>query len=321
MSKNPNSDDQNQKDLRREYPSGWLFLTRNESVQYIIDALLDYPPYREFNQSELAEQAGVSRQSVAKHLGTLLELDILEEVNNTHPQRYRFNQDSPVSQTIIQVDGAVSATLSEKNPEKAAELLQESRSTKVDQPDDSIAIQEGFSHTILVVEDEPQLAELYANWLSDDFEIRIANTGEEAIQELSPNIDVVLLDRRIPDVSGDKVLQAIRSRHLDCQVAIISAVEPDLDIIDMEIDDYMVKPIAQDELNAVVDSLLTRHELEPDEQEYLALYSKKAALDAAKDSDELNRNDEYLNLKDQLSELRNRLGELSEARTVVRNEM
>jgi hypothetical protein len=47
--------------LRDEYPSGWLVLTRNESIPYIIDALLDSHPYREYNQTDLADRADVSR--------------------------------------------------------------------------------------------------------------------------------------------------------------------------------------------------------------------------------------------------------------------
>lgn len=98
-----------EKVTRAEYPSGWLVLTRNESVAYIIDALLDLPPHREFNQSELADHAGVSRQSVSRHLELLLEVGVLDPVENTSPQRYRFDEDSPVSRALIQLDGAVNA--------------------------------------------------------------------------------------------------------------------------------------------------------------------------------------------------------------------
>jgi len=72
-----------------------------------VDALLDNPLHREFNQRELAQEAGVSRQSVRRHLDLLLEVDILEPVENTSPQRYRFNASSDVSEAIIKLDGAM----------------------------------------------------------------------------------------------------------------------------------------------------------------------------------------------------------------------
>ncbi|MFB6140911.1 MAG: winged helix-turn-helix domain-containing protein [Halosimplex sp.] len=95
--------------LREEYPSGWLVLTKRESAAKIVDALLDLPPHREFNQSELADHADVSRQSVSRHLDLLLGIEVIEEVENTRPQRYRFDPTSDVSEAIIQLDSAMNA--------------------------------------------------------------------------------------------------------------------------------------------------------------------------------------------------------------------
>lgn len=92
--------------------TGWLTLTRHESVQHMIDTLLDLPPYREFNQSELAEMANVSRASVNRHLSLLQTTGVIEIVEGTSPPRYRFNEDSPVSKAIIQVDGQMNRALS-----------------------------------------------------------------------------------------------------------------------------------------------------------------------------------------------------------------
>lgn len=94
-------------EFREEFPSGWLALTKNESVPYVVDALLDLPPRREFNQTELAEHAGVSRQSVSRHLDLLLAAGIVEPVGDTSPRRYRFDEESPVSRALIRLDGAM----------------------------------------------------------------------------------------------------------------------------------------------------------------------------------------------------------------------
>ena len=103
------STDPVQRAFREEYPSGWIALTKNESVPYVVDALLNLPPRREFNQSELAELAGVSRQSVSRHLDLLLQTEIVEPVEGTSPQRYRFDEASAVSEALIQLDGAMNA--------------------------------------------------------------------------------------------------------------------------------------------------------------------------------------------------------------------
>ena len=52
---------------------------------------------------------------------------------------------------------------------------------------------------ILVVEDEEPLADLFTAWLSDEYTVDTAYTGEEALELLNETLNVVLLDRRLPD--------------------------------------------------------------------------------------------------------------------------
>lgn len=87
--------------------TGWKLLAKNDSVVEIVDTLLDMPPRREFNQTELAEFAGVSRKSVHNHLPLLRDLDIVETVPGTTPTRYRFVADSEIAEALIRLDGAV----------------------------------------------------------------------------------------------------------------------------------------------------------------------------------------------------------------------
>jgi hypothetical protein len=87
--------------------TGWKLLARNKSVVEIIDTLLGMPPHREFNQSELAEFAGVSRKSVNTHLPLLEDLEVVEPVPNTSPTRYRFAADTEVAEALIRLDGTV----------------------------------------------------------------------------------------------------------------------------------------------------------------------------------------------------------------------
>lgn len=87
--------------------TGWRVLTGNQSVVKMIDAIMYFPPHREFTKTELAERADVSRQSVYNHIDKLVYLDILEPVSDTSPQRYRFDHESEVSEAIIRLEGAM----------------------------------------------------------------------------------------------------------------------------------------------------------------------------------------------------------------------
>jgi len=98
-------------ELRDEYPSGWRILVQNESVGYILDALLDALPGSEFTKTELADKAGVSRQSVYTHLDLLLVLGVLEPVEGSSPERYRVNAESELLELLHQVNGVVNKRL------------------------------------------------------------------------------------------------------------------------------------------------------------------------------------------------------------------
>ncbi len=107
-------DSPDMKKIRRNHPSGWLYLTKNDSVNYVLDALIDLPPGKEFNKTELADQVGISRESVRKHIELFLELGILEEVTGTSNQRYRLNIDGRVTNEVFAVNSAVNAARGEE---------------------------------------------------------------------------------------------------------------------------------------------------------------------------------------------------------------
>ncbi|MFB6178758.1 MAG: response regulator [Halorientalis sp.] len=164
------------------------------------------------------------------------------------------------------------------------------------------------SPVVLVVDDNRAIANTYTAFLSDEYSVRTAYNGKEALEELGPDVDVVLLDRRMPEVSGDAVLEEIQSRQLDCRVVMLTAVDPDFDIIDMGFDEYLVKPIERDELDDVVEEMLERATYDDDFRRFLALVSKKATLEEEKSSAELEASDEYNKIEDRLTERREQVG-------------
>ena len=124
MSTDPSTDDQSddrktKARSRLNHPTGFLLLTKHDSVPIIIDALLCSPPRREFNKTELADHAGVSRQSVTNHIDLLLALDVLEEVPNSSPTRYRMPR-SAVVEELFELNSARNAAGMENEPPDSA---------------------------------------------------------------------------------------------------------------------------------------------------------------------------------------------------------
>lgn len=162
---------------------------------------------------------------------------------------------------------------------------------------------------ILVVDDESRLADLFAAWLKTDWDVETAYNGESALEQMQDSVEIVLLDRRMPGLSGDEVLSEIRDQGYDCRVVMVTAVDPDFDIIEMGFDDYLVKPVSKDELLDVVERVETRSSYEADIQRYYSLVSKKSLLETEKSDRELEASEEYSELCGQVDELRGSVDE------------
>lgn len=160
------------------------------------------------------------------------------------------------------------------------------------------------SPVVLIVEDELDLADLYAEWLSNEYDVRIAYTGEEALEKLDEDIRVVLLDRRLPDIHGDDILAEILSRDFTCKVAMVTAVQPSLDIIGMGFDGYLQKPVSKDDLHRITERLIYRGDYDEQMQEYLSLKDKQLLLIDEISSLELEDSIEYLDLLDEIEDLK-----------------
>jgi DNA-binding response OmpR family regulator len=161
--------------------------------------------------------------------------------------------------------------------------------------------------TVLVVEDERDLADTFGAWLAGDYEVRTAYCGEEALELFDDDVDVVLLDRRMPDLSGDEVLDRIRATDHDTQVAMVTAVEPDFDAFDLGFDDYVVKPAFREELCELVEGLCNRAAYDETVQRHFQLANMLATLEAHKTRTELENSEQYQRARAELAELTDRI--------------
>ena len=163
--------------------------------------------------------------------------------------------------------------------------------------------------TILIVDDEPALADGHAAWL-DDYDVRTAYDGDEALEALDSDVDIVLLDRRMPRLSGDEVLERIRGRDIDCRVVMLTGVEPSVDIVEMGFDEYLRKPVSREELRETVDRIHQRSAYDSKLREYFSLASKRATLESELSSEELEEEPKYQHLCERLDAIQGELDEV-----------
>jgi len=119
---------------------------------------------------------------------------------------------------------------------------------------------------VLVVDDEPTIADVVARYLTRaGYDTRTAATGEAAISQASAERpDVVVLDLMLPDVDGLEVMRRLRSNAHDrdrTAIILLTARGEESDrVVGLRLgaDDYVVKPFSPAELVARVDAMLRR---------------------------------------------------------------
>ena len=110
---------------------------------------------------------------------------------------------------------------------------------------------------ILVVDDEMEICDFLRNYFTDKgYNVDSANNGKEAIaQARIIHPDIVLLDIRMPGITGIDVLRQLREEENPPKVIMITAVEDPKVIQEAKrlgAEDYIVKPFALDYLDTVV---------------------------------------------------------------------
>lgn len=128
-----------------------------------------------------------------------------------------------------------------------------------------------MSKHILLIEDDPDLAELVSEYLSMNYyEVHHASTGTKGIELLEVKergIDLVILDLMLPDMDGMQVCQKIRhSKNTQINkvpIVMLTAKGDTTDRVlglEMGADDYISKPFEPRELLARIRAVLRRHE-------------------------------------------------------------
>lgn len=146
---------------------------------------------------------------------------------------------------------------------------------------------------VLVVDDEKEVADAYALRLRDVCDVDAAYSGPEALATVDEEtVDIVLLDRRMPEMSGDEVLQRLDERGFDGRVIMLTAIDPGFDVLDLPFDDYLRKPVEREGLEAAIDHHRTvlAYDLLG---EYFSQESKRAVIAAELPAEERTDNDRY----------------------------
>jgi two-component system alkaline phosphatase synthesis response regulator PhoP len=121
--------------------------------------------------------------------------------------------------------------------------------------------------TILVCDDEKDIVDVLSyNLTKEGFNVITAYNGQEALQKISPEIDLILLDVMMPQLDGIEVCKRLREnpKTRDISIIFLTARNSEIDEIkglEAGGDDYISKPISIKRLLARINSVLRRKEV------------------------------------------------------------
>lgn len=133
---------------------------------------------------------------------------------------------------------------------------------------------------ILLIDDDPELAEMLFNYLEGEgFGWEVAFNGETGLKKLNDKeYQLVLLDVMLPDMSGFNILSSLR-QHSSVPVIMLTGRGEEIDRVvglEMGADDYIAKPFGLRELLARIRAVLRRYSMAAGEGTVTASSPKKA---------------------------------------------
>lgn len=118
---------------------------------------------------------------------------------------------------------------------------------------------------VLVIDDEPPIRKLLKMGLTTQgYQVLEATNGKSALELLTQNPDLIILDLGLPDIQGHELLRTVRSRNESVPIIVLSSRGDEagkVQALDLGADDYLTKPFGMEELLARMRAAL-RHQLQ-----------------------------------------------------------
>lgn len=116
---------------------------------------------------------------------------------------------------------------------------------------------------LLMVEDTASVAALYRSYLTPlEIDINIVGTGREAIESIAHREpDLILLELRLPDMTGMDVLHAVKQRSPDVPVIFMTAhgsIDTAVEAMRHGAQDFLIKPCEADRLRVTVNNAIRK---------------------------------------------------------------
>jgi DNA-binding NtrC family response regulator len=148
---------------------------------------------------------------------------------------------------------------------------------------------------IFIVDDEESILKMLTHWCKTqwNYSVKTFINGNDVLNSLSENPDIVLLDIMLPDINGNDILRAIKLKNPQLPVIMLSAqgsVEVALESVKLGAYDYFPKPIDKNRLEPAIRNAIKNYELEKELASLNEIIQQKYSFDNIISADDKMQN-------------------------------
>lgn len=103
-------------------------------------------------------------------------------------------------------------------------------------------------YTVLLAENDSKMRGIYRTWLADDlrWKVREAEDGAKVLETLDSEVNVLVLDRELPKISGSELVDRLPETQFDGSVLVVSGHEQDESLGKADVAGYLTKPFSKE---------------------------------------------------------------------------
>ena len=153
---------------------------------------------------------------------------------------------------------------------------------------------------VLVAENDRRITKMYSEWLADHYVVVRAHDREELEAMLDESLDGIVFAQDFTAVDPASVVSRTPS---GCRAILLVEDRPGFDILDVQCDDVLCKPLVRETVLEAVDRQLSRRGEPQEKRELAALSTKRDRLEQCYSAEELTTSDLYTDICARLDEL------------------
>ncbi|SNR34655.1 winged helix-turn-helix transcriptional regulator [Halorubrum vacuolatum] len=159
---------------------------------------------------------------------------------------------------------------------------------------------------VLLADGDRRITEMYGGWMSDRYTVIRVHDADEFADHRGTEPTVVVFDERFPGLSLPRMRRVVGSTPRT--IALIGD-RPTVDLLDLDCDDVLRKPVVRSTLLEAVDRQLARRDEPSERREHAAIAARISLLEAVHPPGRLEASDAYLDACERLDELESLLAD------------